>query len=191
MPPNNTSSLVHPQIWVPEGSMRSGSGEKSLSLYSCSDERPSWAGQNFPKARNAETASPLTSPSDGIDAEWRSFPSPMTIWARNQRTWTSHPSPTHCANYFTTLTLSFFICKWVWSQGYPCPSWALSDFKVQCNILSSVSKEGSVQKLPLWWALASAIRHSQSAHLWSSAHLTHTHTAHSSSSCGEIWCLLT
>lgn len=30
-----------------------------------------------------------------------------------------------------------------------------------------------------------------SSQLWSSAYLTHPHTAHSSSSCSEIWCLLT
>lgn len=122
---------------------------------------PSWMGQNSPKAWNAETASQLTSPSDGIGAEWGSFLTPMPVWAGNQRMGTSQPSPAHWASYLPTLTLSFFTLKWVGSRGYSCLSWALSDFKAQCNILPSVFKEGSAQKLPLEWVLASATRHSE------------------------------
>lgn len=190
-PPHNATEqrvlTCPPRNWVPEGSMSSGSGEKSISLYSCSNQRPSWVGQNFPKAQNAEIASQVM----GLVQSEEAFPHPCL----------SGPGIRE-HEQVTLLPLTVQIP----SPPAPSVSSSANEFDPEVTpfqVEHSVISKHNVMFYPLFLkkilfknylfdeCLPQLPDTHSSAQVWSSAHLTHPHTAHSSSSCSEIWCLLT
>ena len=81
---------------------------------------------------------------------WRLWGVVQRTPSQESRDTDSSPTPAHWANYFTTLTLSFFLCKRV---RYP----ELTPVQFEHSVISkfnlmlrSVFKESSIQKSPPW-----------------------------------------